>query len=155
MRRKPDALSVAVYGNAAAPDARLARRLWSRKAAAMLGRNTVVSCLCFAFDLLLLWALVRLSWGKLPAAALGFVAANTLHYALGRTWIFRGTERGFKAGYVFFLINAVVGLAVTVTLYAAFLRYTPMNYIVARILVSVFAGLAVFVLNAVLNFRRL
>lgn len=121
----------------------------------MLARNTVVSCLCFAFDLALLWVLVRLGSGKLEAATLGFVWANTLHYALGRNWIFHGTERGLKAGYVLFLSNAVVGLIVTIALYAAFLRFTPMNYIVARILVSVFAGLAVFLLNAVLNFRRL
>lgn len=131
-------------------------RLFSRRAAAMLARNTVVSCFCFAFDLVLLWALVRLAhMGKLPAAALGFVAANTLHYALGRSWIFRGTDRAVAAGYVYFLANAVVGLTVTMVLYAAFLRYTPINYIVARIVVSVFAGLAVFVLNAVWNFRRL
>jgi len=134
----------------------LAARLFSREAAAMLARNTVVSCGAFAFDILLLWALVSLAeWSKLEAAALGFVAANTLHYALGRSWIFRGTERGIAGGYVYFLINAGIGLCVTMTLYAAFLRYTPINYIVARVVVSVFAGLAVFVLNAVLNFRRL
>ncbi len=122
----------------------------------MLARNTVVSCFCFAFDLLLLWMLVRVGHlGKLPAAALGFVAANSLHYGLGRAWIFRGTDRALAAGYLYFLVNAVVGLSVTITLYAAFLRFTPINYIVARIVVSVFAGLAVFVLNAVWNFRRL
>ena len=121
----------------------------------MLGRNTVVSCLAFVFDLALLWALVRVGRGRLEAAALGFLAANTLHYALGRSWIFQGSERGLATGYVFFLANAVVGLVVTMMLYAAFLRYTPLNYIVARIVVSVFAGLAVFLLNAVLNFRRL
>ena len=121
----------------------------------MLVRNTIVSCLAFAFDLILLWALVRLGWGKLAAAAIGFVTANTLHYALGRSWIFRGTDRGLKAGYAFFLINAIVGLAVTMALYATALRYTPVNYMVARVLVSVIAGLVVFLLNAVLNFRRL
>lgn len=122
----------------------------------MLVRNTVVSCGCFAFDLILLWAMVRLGGlSKLAAAAIGFVAANSLHYALGRSWIFRGTDRAVASGYVYFLGNAVVGLAVTMLLYAAFLRYTPINYIVARIIVSVFAGLAVFVLNAVWNFRRL
>lgn len=121
----------------------------------MLGRNTVVSCLAFVFDLALLWALVGAGWDRLEAAALGFLAANTLHYALGRSWIFRGSERGLTTGYVFFLTNAVVGLVVTMMLYAALLRYTPLNYIVARIVVSVFAGLAVFLLNAVLNFRRL
>ena len=122
----------------------------------MLGRNTVVSCGAFVFDLALLWALVRFGGiGKLWAAAIGFVIANTLHYALGRSWIFRGTERGVVAGYAYFLTNALVGLGLTVGLYAFFLRYTPMNYLVARVVVSVFAGLAVFALNAVLNFRRL
>ncbi|MBV9841328.1 MAG: GtrA family protein [Sphingomonadaceae bacterium] len=121
----------------------------------MLGRNTVVSCFAFGFDLALLWVLVRLGRGRLEAAAVAFVAANTLHYALGRSWIFRGSKRGLKAGYIFFLTNAVVGLIVTMTLYTAFLRYTPINYLVARVVVSVFAGLAVFLLNAVLNFRRL
>ena len=41
------------------------------------------------------------------------------------------------------------------TLFAALLRWTPINYLVARTLVSVVAGLAVFLLNAILNFRRL
>lgn len=122
----------------------------------MLARNTVVSCLTFVLDLVLLWALVQLARiDKLEAAAIGFVAANTLHYALGRGWIFRGTKRGIAAGYVYFLINASIGLAVTVLLYAAFLRYVLLNYLVSRIIVSVFAGLSVFALNAALNFRRL
>jgi hypothetical protein len=35
------------------------------------------------------------------------------------------------------------------------IRWTPINYLVARVLVSVVSGLTVFLLNAVLNFRRL
>jgi putative flippase GtrA len=139
-----------------APAPGLAGRLLSRKAGAMLVRNTVISCLAFAFDLALLWVLVLWAGiGKLPAAAIGFIAANTLHYALGRSWIFRGTERAVASGYLYFLVNAVIGLAVTMALYAAFLRFTSIDYLIARVIVSVFAGLIVFVLNAVLNFRRL
>lgn len=148
-------MTVAVREGEARPRG-LVARLTSRAAAAMLVRNTVVSCAAFGFDLALLWALV--TWAgmdKLLAAALGFVAANTLHYVLGRTWIFRGTDRGVAAGYVLFLVNAGVGLTLTIGLFALFLRFTPINYLVARVLVSVVAGLAVFVLNAVLNFRRL
>ena len=128
----------------------------SRRAAAMLGRNTVVSTAVFALDIVLLWALVQLGgMGKIGAAAIGFVAANSMHYVLGRSWIFAGTERGVAAGYVYFLINAGVGMGITLGMYAAFLAWTPINYLVARVIVSVFAGLAVFLLNAVLNFRRL
>jgi hypothetical protein len=40
-------------------------------------------------------------------------------------------------------------------MFDALVRYTPINYLIARIIVSVFAGLAMFLLNAILNFRRL
>ena len=122
----------------------------------MLARNTVVSCLVFAFDLALLWALVELAGvGKLLAAAVGFLVGNTIHYVFGRTWIFHGTERNVASGYAYFLINAGIGLVITIGLFAAFLRWTSINYLVARVVVSVFAGLAMFVLNATLNFKRL
>ena len=134
----------------------LAKRLWSRNAAVLLVRNTVVSCLVFAIGLAVLWALVEL-WGvnKLVAAALGFLVSNSIHYAFGRAWIYRGTERGVAPGYVFFLVNAGIGLVITIASFAAFLRWTSIHYLVARILVSVFAGLAMFLLNATLNFKRL
>jgi putative flippase GtrA len=140
----------------AASPVRLVRRLASRKAAAMLARNTVISCLVFALNLLLLWLLVEwLGWDELPAAGLAFVAANSLQYGFGRTWVFRGTERGLAAGYVYFLVNLGIGLVITMLLYAALLEWTSIHYLAARVIVSVFAGLTVFMLNATLNFRRL
>lgn len=130
--------------------------MFSRHAANLLARNTIVSCAIFGFDLVLLWALVQfLEMDKVLAATLAFIAANSLHYLFGRSWIFRGTDRSFGSGYVYFLINAVVGLVITITLFAALIRWTPINYLIARTLVSVVAGLTVFLLNAVLNFRRL
>ena len=134
----------------------LAERLFSRNAAMLLARNTVVSCLVFAVGLALLWALVEFGgMNKLVAAALGFLASNSIHYAFGRAWIYRGTERGLASGYGYFLINAGIGLVITIALFAAFLRWTSMHYLVARIVVSVFAGLTMFLLNAMLNFKRL
>ncbi len=134
----------------------LAKRLWSRNAAVLLARNTLVSCVVFAIGLALLWALVEL-WGvdKLVAAAIGFLVSNSIHYALGRVWIYRGTERRVAPGYAYFLINAGIGLVITLALFAAFLRWTSIHYLAARVIVSVFAGLAMFVLNATLNFKRL
>ena len=133
----------------------LAERLLSRNTAVLLIRNTIVSCLVFAFGLALLWALVELAgMNKLAAAAVGFLASNSIHYVFGRTWIYRGTERGVASGYGYFLVNAGIGLVITIALFAAFLRWTPLHYLVARIVVSVFAGLAMFLLNAILNFKR-
>ena len=133
----------------------LARRLLSRRVAGMLLRNTVVSCAVFGLGLVVLWVLV--DWAgtpKVAAAGMGFAVANTLHYALGRAWIFRGTDRGVGTGYVLFLVNSGVGLLVTMVLYAVLLDATQMNYLVARALVSLLAGLVVFLLNAALNFRQ-
>jgi len=122
----------------------------------MLARNTIVSCGIFAFDIALLWLLVeQAGMGKIASAVVAFIIANSLHYGFGRSWIFRGTDRAFASGYVYFLINAGIGLLITISLFAAMIRFTPVNYLVARVLVSVVAGLTVFVLNAVLNFRRL
>jgi putative flippase GtrA len=92
---------------------------------------------------------------KLLATGVTFVIATSLHYTLGRTWIYRGTERRIVQGYAFFLANAFTGLGLTLLLFDAFLRFTSVNYLVARVLVSLIAGLAMFILNAGLNFRRL
>lgn len=134
----------------------LLSRLASRNAATLLARNTMLSCLVFALNLLLLRILVEeVSIAALPAAALAFVAANSLQYVFARNWVFRGTDRRFGAGYAYYLANAGVGLATTMILYAAMLAFTSLHYLIARVIVSVFAGLTMFVLNATLNFRRI
>lgn len=131
-------------------------RLLSRHAAILLVRNTVISCIAFGFGLASLWLLVeRFAVDKVVAGALSFVLANSLHYAFGRSWIYRGTERAIGRGYVYFIVNGLIGLAITTALFWALLRWTPVDYLVARIVVSVFAGLAMFVLNATLNFKRI
>lgn len=133
----------------------LVRRLFSIRVGAMLVRNTVVSSFVFVIGLAVLWVLVnRFAVDPVAAAGIGFVVSNTLHYTLGRSWIFPGSDRKIHTGYALFLTNAAVGLVVTMGLFALFLAYTPLHYLVARVIVSVFAGLIVFVLNAVLNFRQ-
>jgi putative flippase GtrA len=130
-------------------------RLFSRRSAVLLGRNTVVGTGVFLLGLALLWlAVERFGMAKVPAAALSFLVANSIHYAFGRTWIYRGTERRIVSGYGYFLINAIVGLAITVGLFAAFVEL-GLHYLLARVVASIFAGLALFVLNATLNFRSL
>ena len=133
----------------------LVRRLLSRRGAVLLGRNTIVSIGVFLFGLAFLWVLVeQFGVPKVPAAGISFLAANSIQYVFGRTWIYRGTDRPAAAGYVYFILNALVGLAITLVLFAGFMAL-GMHYILARIVTSMFAGLVLFVLNAVLNFRSL
>ena len=131
------------------------KRFFTRRAGGMLWRNTVVSTGVFLVGLGVLWLLVEMA-GVDPVVATGvsFLIANSIHYVFGRTWIFAGSERKVSTGYLLFLGNAMVGLIVTVGLFWVLTHWTPMNYLVARVVVSVFAGLAVFVLNAAFNFRQ-
>ena len=130
-------------------------RFLTRRAGGMLLRNTVVSTGVFLVGLGVLWLLVEQA-GMDPVIATGisFMVANSIHYVFGRTWIFAGSDRKVSTGYLLFLGNAVVGLAVTVGLFWVLTHWTPMNYLVARVVVSVFAGLAVFALNAAFKFRQ-
>ncbi|QUL37702.1 GtrA family protein [Erythrobacter sp. JK5] len=139
--------------NAAAPH--LIARLFRPRVGAMLVRNTVVSTGVFLVGLGVLWVLVeRFGMDEVIASGIGFLVANTLHYSFGRSWIFRGTDRPLASGFVYFLTNGLVGLGLTMGLMALLLPLLPAHYLIVRILVSVVAGLVVFVLNAVLNFRR-
>lgn len=131
-------------------------RLWSRNAAVLLVRNSVVSVCMFLLGLVGLFLLVEYAHiNALVATGATFMIATTLHYALARTWVYRGTEREVLPGYGYFIINALVGLTVTLSLFALLTWLTGMHYLAARVLVSLVAGLTMFLLNATLNFRRL
>lgn len=122
----------------------------------LFARNTVASFFAFGVDMLLLWLFVELGgWDKFAAAALAFLIAITIHYALCRLWVFHGSSRGLAAGYAYFLMNAAAGLLITMGLFAALAELAGLHYLVARVLASIVAGIAVFLLNACLNFRSL
>ena len=130
-------------------------RFFTRPAGRMLLRNTVVSTGVFLLGLAVLWVLVeKAGMNAVLATGFSFLVANSIHYIFGRTWIFAGSDRKLSTGYAIFLMNAMIGLAVTVGLFWVLTELTPMNYLVARVIVSVFAGLAVFGLNASINFRQ-
>lgn len=133
----------------------LKSRFLSMRVGAMLVRNTIVSCSVFALGLGILWLLVvKAGVNTVLAAGVGFLVANSFHYLFGRVWIFEGTDRAVATGYVLFLVNSGVGLAITTGLYALILAMTRIDFLTARVLVSLVAGLVVFLLNATLNFRQ-
>lgn len=150
------AAGIQSVGRNAKPPGNLKKRLFSPRGGRLLVRNTLASCLSFALGLLLMWALVELAnVDQTIAAGTSFIGASSLHYGLAQIWVFRGSDRGVAAGYIFFLMSAAVGLLLTVSLFEALMEWTDLNYLVARVLVSILAGLAMFFLNAKLNFRSI
>lgn len=131
-------------------------RVAESRGARLFARNTIASFFVFGIDVSLLWALVELAGiGYIPAATVAFLIAMSLHYVLARIWIFRGTERGIATGYFYFMVNTGVGLVVTIGVFAALIEWSGLHYLVARVLASVAAGILVFFLNAVFNFKAL
>lgn len=119
-------------------------------------RNSVASIVAFAFDLALLWLLIQeVHINDLVAVSVAFLLAMTLHYVLARIWVFRGTDRGVASGYAYFVMNAVIGLTVTLALFAVMTRLTGLHFLASRAVASVVAGIVVFFLNAIFNFRQL
>ena len=132
------------------------QRLMTRKVVEMFARNTFVGTCVFALDLLILWGLVTaFVVPAVIAATIGFLVASSLHYYVARAWIFRGTSRHPVSGYFYFILNAGIGLSITLIMFSLFLEWTSINYILARIAVSIVAGLAMFFLNAAWNFRKI
>ena len=138
------------------PKGGLFSRLFHGRVGWMLARNTVVGTIVFlVFGLGLLKLLVdQAGMDEVLATGVSFIAANAAHYLFGRTWIYRGTKRAVGSGFALFLLNGIIGLLLTMGLMALLREYTPINLYIARILVSIIAGLVMFVLNAVWNFKR-
>lgn len=129
--------------------------LFSRHGAVLFLRNAVASSVCFAIDMALIWLLVsQAGIDKFVAVVAGFLVANALNYLLARIWVFRESDRGLFTGYVYFLGNALVGLAIILAGFAVLTGPADMHYLLARVIVSLCAGTIVFILNATLNFHE-
>lgn len=122
----------------------------------LFARNTAASFFVFGVDIALLWVAVQF-WGisQMVAATGAFLIAMTIHYVLARLWVFRGTQRGVATGYAYFLVNAGIGLVVTLGAFWVLIESTQLHYLVARAVASIVAGILVFFLNAIFNFKAL
>jgi putative flippase GtrA len=108
----------------------------------------------FLFDLALLAALTQFG-GVNPvwAAGLSFLVAVSLNYALSRHFVFSGTARGHKAGYVYFVLIAGVGLLfVTGSMYLL-VTVLGFYYLAARTAIAVITGMWNYTINLFFNFK--
>lgn len=122
----------------------------------MFGRNTVASIIAFLLDLAILWSLVELAGiPHVIAAVAAFILPMILFYFLERQWVFPCTNRKVASGFLYFMVNVGIGFAAMLATFWALLEFTPLHYLLARILASVVNGIVIFVLNGVFNFKQL
>jgi putative flippase GtrA len=122
----------------------------------MFGKNTVASTIAFALDLAILWGLVELAGlPRVASAVIAFIIPMVVFYVLERNWVFPDSDRGMTSGFFYFMVNIGIGFLVMLAVFWALLHFTPMHYLVARVLASMVSGIVIFLLNGVFNFKQL
>jgi putative flippase GtrA len=117
-------------------------------------RYMAVGVSTFLFDLGMLY--VAVSVIGIPyyiATPLSFLIAVSCNYAISRQLVFRGTERSWHGGYMYFALVAISGAAVTTLLVGFLVSYLGLFYIVARVLVAGIVGIGDYLFNLHLNFK--
>ncbi len=118
-----------------------------------LGRYFLVGFSTFALDLLILFALLELGVPYLIAVAIGFLIGVSLNYAISRAWVFRGSDRKLRQGYLYFVTAAGTGLFIILSSVGLLVEVFGLPVIVARIIVSGAVGYGNYLFNLYLNFK--
>ncbi len=72
---------------------------------------------------------------------------------MSRRIVFTRTKRGWKHGYVYFALVALVGAVVTTLLVASLVSLLNLNFLIARILVAGIVGFGNYLFNLYINFK--
>lgn len=108
----------------------------------------------FLFDLAMLYLFTdAFGWSPVFAAGLAFFIAVSINYYISRKLVFKGSERGFKKGYLGFMLIAGTGLVIVTGGMHIMVTVLGWQYLIARILVSFATGLWNYLLNLYVNFR--
>lgn len=115
---------------------------------------TTVGVATYVLDILLIYVFKNyLGLSDAAAVGFGFFIAVTLNFLVSYYWVFRGTVRTKRAGYVYFCTLAIVGLLVIIpsTLYVRDFMQIDIYY--ARTIVATLVGIVAFLINVFFNFK--
>ncbi|WP_027722251.1 GtrA family protein [Maridesulfovibrio zosterae] len=130
------------------------KNLPSRKELLRFIRYGCVGSVTFIFDLIMLFIFTQLF--DLPpvySAGLSFIIAVSINYFISRIFVFKGTTRPLKQGYLRFMLIALGGVII-VTLGMHIMVITlKWQYIISRILIAAITGICNYSLNLYVNFR--
>lgn len=107
----------------------------------------------FAFDLLLLYIFTDVAKiNYIVAAGAAFVVAVSLNYFLSRKYVFKGSARTVRSGYVNFLSIALVGLLLVIGGMYVLVSVFDFNYLLSRIGIAGLTGFWNYLINLFINF---
>ena len=128
--------------------------VFSKKSLARFLRYSSIGVSTFAIDLLLLFIFTDiLSIHYIISAGLAFLLAVSMNYSLSRRFVFVGSERSLRSGYILFMIITGVGLVFVMTLMYIFVDIFNYNYLVSRVVIAGIVGMWNYLMNLYFNFR--
>ena len=124
--------------------------LWFRRGA----RYTSIGVATFIIDLALLFFLIdTLNLNILFSTGLAFIGALSLNYFFSRKYVFPNSNRGHAQGYLYFILFALTGMALTVALMWTLISFTAWHYATSRVLIAITVGFGNYYANLFLNFK--
>lgn len=125
-----------------------------RRAIRRFLKYVVVGSGTFLFDLGLLFVFTDVfKLQYLVATGVSFVTAITCNYLLSRRYVFAGTERGFYAGGLYYLVAGSMALVAVTSLMAFFVEVLHWHYLPSRIIIAAVVGMVGYLFNLFLNFK--
>ncbi len=117
-------------------------------------KYSVVGTSTFSVDLMLLYVLTDvLLVNYVIATGLAFVLAVSINYALSRRYVFKGSLRNLKEGYLNFLVIASIGLLIVMGGMYILVSLFSFNYLISRIGIAAVTGFWNYLLNLFVNFK--
>ncbi|MCI0533314.1 GtrA family protein [bacterium] len=108
----------------------------------------------FLFDLLLLFVFIdAFGWHYAIAAGAAFIIAVSCNYYLSRKYVFYGTLRDARSGYIIFVGIAIAGLFVIVGGMTLFIEIFEWHYAPSRIIIAGIVGIWNYLINLYVNFK--
>ena len=106
------------------------------------------------FDLLLIAFLTQaLGVPYYISTPIGFLIAVSINYILSRRYVFHGTKRPLSHGYLYFITIAVFGAFIITGAVYLLVTYLGLYFLVARVVVAGFVGMANYLTNLYGNFK--
>ena len=117
-------------------------------------KYTLVGGSTFVFDLLLLAILIDvLHINTILASGGAFFIAVSINYYLSRSFVFKGTERDVKTGYLYFFVIAGTGLFFVMSAMFVLVSLLHFQPLLSRVCVAAVTGCWNYLSNLYFNFK--
>lgn len=128
--------------------------MFNKKSITRFSKSFGVGLGTFALDLMLLSLFIDVfHLYYVVAAGVAFIIATSLNYFISRRYVFTGSERGVRSGYLLFLLIGGVGVLIIMTLMYVLVDVFAFHYLVSRILIAGVVGWWNYLMNLHVNFK--